>query len=126
MQRVLQKMVAYLLTVGLIVSGPISSQACMGASDHATAHENHAVQQYADLAIDPAEDECSHAAPGTTHSHDDGLCNKCCAACVGASLIPTGPVALWGVSVVRDTLLTRDDILIARPVPTEPGIPKPV
>jgi hypothetical protein len=122
MRRALQKMVALLLAVGLIVSGPISSQACM--ADHVTSHENHAVQHYADLAIDPGEGECSHAAPGTTR--DDGLCNKCCAACVGASLIPTVPVAVWGLSVARDTLLTRDDILIARPVPTEPGIPKPI
>jgi hypothetical protein len=123
MWRALQKMVAVLVAVGLTVSGPISSHARMGISGHATAHEIHAVPHYADLAIDPGEDECPHALPGTTH--DDGLCNKCCAACLGASVIPTVPVAVWGPSVARNILSTHDVILIARSVPTEPGIPKP-
>jgi len=125
MRSALRKMVVLFLAVGLAVSGPISSHARMNTSAHATTHEDHAVPHYADLAIDPGE-ECPHAAPGTAHNHDDGLCDKCCAACVGASLLPTVPVAVWGLTLARDTFLTRDDILIARSVPTEPGIPKPL
>ena len=122
MRRVLQKMLVFLIAVGLIVSGPISSHARTDKSANAMAHEVQAVQHYADLAIDPGEDECSHAASDATH--DGGLCNKCCAACVGVSLIPTVPVVVWGLSVMRDSFLVGHDILVARPVPTEPGIPK--
>jgi hypothetical protein len=32
---------------------------------------------------------------------------------------------VWALSVARDALSTREDILIARSVPIEPGIPKP-
>jgi hypothetical protein len=123
MRRALQKTLVFLLAVGLTVSGPIFSHARMDTSGHTTAHEIHAVPHYADLAIDPGEDECPNAVPGTTH--DDGPCNKCCAACLGASLIPIVPVAVWGPSAVQIILSTHDDILIARFVPTEPGIPKP-
>ena len=126
MRRVMQKVVALLLAVGLTVSGPVSSRAYIGSSAPATAHESHAVQNYGDLAIDPREDECPHAAPSTTHHHDDGVCNKCCAACVGASLLPTVPSAALGLLVARDALIIRHEVLTARPVPTDPGIPKPI
>jgi hypothetical protein len=126
MRRALQKIVVLLLAVGLTASGPISSHACIDASSPRLAHKSHAVQTYGDLAIDPGENECPHAAPSTTHNHDDGACNKCCAACVGASLLPTVPAAALGLSVARDALTMRHDVIIARPVPTEPGIPKPI
>jgi hypothetical protein len=125
MRRAFQKMVALLIAVGLTVSGPFASHARISSTDHATSHEIQAVSHYGDLAIDPAEDECPRAASGTTEqSHDDGLCNKCCAACMVVSLIPAVPTTAWALLVARDTFLTRDDILVARAVPTEPGIPK--
>ena len=125
MRRAFQKMVALLVAVGLTMSGPFASHARTSTSDHAITHEVQAVSHYADLAIDPAEDECSRATSGTTHqSHDDGLCNKCCTACMVASLIPTVPTVAWVLLVARDTFLTRHDILVARAVPIEPGIPK--
>jgi hypothetical protein len=125
MRRAFQRMVVLLVAVGLTVSGPFASHARISSMGHAPSHETQAVSHYADLAIDPAEDECPHATSGTTHqTHDDGLCNKCCAACMVASLIPAVPTAAWALLVARDAFPTRDDILIARAVPTEPGIPK--
>jgi len=119
-------MVVLLVAVGLTVSGPFASHARISSTGHAP-HETQAVSHYADLAIDPAEDECPHATSGTTHqTHDDGLCNKCCAACMVASLIPAVPTAAWALLVARDTFLMRHDILVARAVPIEPGIPKPL
>lgn len=126
MRHAFQKMVALLVAVGLTMSGPFASHARTGTSDHATTHEVQAVSHYADLAIDTGQDECSHASSGMPESHDDGLCNKCCAACMVASLIPAVPTTAWALLVARDTFLTRDDILVARPVPIEPGIPKPL
>jgi len=126
MRSVLQKILALLLAVGLTVSGPISFHACLASSAPTTAHESHAVQNYGDLAIDAGEDEGPHAAPSTTHHHDDVTCDKCCAACLGASLLPTVPSAALGLSVVRDALTMRQEVLTARPVPTDPGIPKPI
>ena len=124
MRRTLQQIMALLVAIGLTVSGPFASHARMATSDHATAHEVPAVSHYADLAIEPGQDECPHAASGNPQNHDDGLCNKCCAACMVASLIPAVPTAVWALVVARDPFLTRDDILVARPVPIEPGIPK--
>jgi len=126
MRRAPRKIVAFLVAVGLTVSGPFASHARTSTSDHATTHEVQAVSHYADLAIDPGQDECPRAPPGTPQSHDDGLCNKCCAACMVASLIPAVPTVAWALLVARDTFLTRDDILVARAVPIEPGIPKPL
>jgi hypothetical protein len=127
MRRAFQRMVVLLVAVGLAVSGPFASHARISSTDHATSHEIQAVSHYADLAIDSAEDECPHATSGTTNqSHDDGLCNKCCAACTVASLIPTVPTAAWALLVARGMFLTRHDILVARAVPIEPGIPKPL
>src|SRR6185437_14165568 len=121
-----KKMTVFLLAVGLIAGGATFSHARSDASAGAPAHEMHAVMHYADLAIDPAHDECLHPAPGTTHSHDNSLCDKCCAACLGASLLPAAPVIVCGQSLARDTLSMQQDILIARPIFTEPDIPKPV
>jgi hypothetical protein len=41
-----------------------------------------------------------------------------------ASLIPAMPAVAWALIVARDSFSTRDDILVARAVPIEPGIPK--
>jgi len=120
-------MVVLLVAVGLTVSGTFASHARISSTGHVPSHETQAVSHYADLAIDPAEDECPHATSGTTHqTHDDGLCNRCCAACMVASLIPAVPAAAWALLVARDTFLVRHDILVARAVPIEPGIPKPL
>jgi hypothetical protein len=124
MRRGAQKIMALLVAVGLAVSGPFASHARTATSGHATAHEVHAVSHYADLVIEPGQDDCPHAASGTPQSHDDGLCSKCCAACMVASLIPAVPTAAWALVVAPASFLTRDDILVARPVPIEPGIPK--
>jgi hypothetical protein len=126
MRQALRKILVLALSVGLAVSAPALSHARTVLSSVAASHESHDVESYADLAIEPGDDGCPHSASGPTHDQDEGLCKKCCAACLGASLIPTIPLAVWALSVARDTLLTRHDVLIARPVPTEPGIPKPI
>jgi len=41
-----------------------------------------------------------------------------------ASLVPAVPAAAWALLAARDTFPVRDDILVARTVPIEPGIPK--
>ena len=64
-----------------------------GHSGAAASHENHDVQHYADLAIEPGDGGCPHSASGPTHDQDEGLCKKCCAVCLGASLIPSPPLA---------------------------------
>ena len=126
MRQAVRKILVFVLSVGLAASAPALSHAQPGHSGAAASHASHAVQNYADLAIDPGQDECPHAASGTTQqqSNDDGLCNKCCAACMVASLIPAVPPTVWVPLVARDTFVTQVDILIARAVPTEPGIPK--
>ena len=126
MRHFLRKILVIALSVGLTASAPALSHAQPGHSGAAASHENHDVQHYADLAIEPGDDGSPHGASGPAHGQNDSLCKKCCAACLGASLIPTIPLAVWALSVARDTLLTRHDVLIARLVPTEPGIPKPI
>jgi len=124
MRHLLRKILVIALSVGLTASAPALSHAQPGYSGAAASHENHDVQHYADLAIEPGEDGCPHSTSGPTHDQDEGLCKKCCAACLVASLIPGIPTAVWALLVARDTFLTRDVILIARAVPTEPGISK--
>jgi hypothetical protein len=126
MRQALRKILVFALSVGLTASAPAFSHAQPGHSRVAASHESHGVQHYADLAIEPGDDGCPHDASGPAHQQDEGICKKCCAACLAASLIPTIPLAVRALSVARDTLLTRHDVLIARPVPTEPGIPKPI
>jgi len=105
---------------------PALSHARMAPSSVAASHEVHAVEHYADLSIEPGDVGGSHAAvPGGMHHDDDGLCNKCCSACLGASLIPTTPMVAVILSGPYKVLFTGDEALVERPVPTEPGIPKP-
>jgi len=93
----------------------------------AASHEAVGVPIYADLSVDPGDDGPLQAElPAGVPHHDDGLCKKCCATCVGASLPTANPVALVGVTASRQMALTLVDNLVARPVSTEPGIPKPL
>src|SRR5512132_1064945 len=94
MRHVLRKILVMALSVGLAASAPALSHAQPGHSGAAALHENHDVQHYADLAIEPGDDGCPHGASGPAPDQNDGLCKKCCAACLGASLIPIAPVAV--------------------------------
>src|SRR5262245_35289636 len=125
MRRALRQLLVCVLAAGLIAGGPVCSHAQMDPCGSLTSHEAKDVPNYADWSVDP-EDECSaqSALAGTTH-HDDGLCKKCCATCVGASLLPTTPIAPTLV-VSRQIVVSLDRGLVARSVPTEPGIPKPL
>jgi hypothetical protein len=125
MRHALRKILVFALSVGLTASAPALSHAQPGHFSVAASHESHGVQHYADLAIEPGDDGCPHDASGPVHDQDDGLCKKCCAACLGASLIPTPPVAVRILSEPGKLVVLRGDKLVARDIPTEPGIPKP-
>ena|SRR5215510_8923303 len=125
MRRTLRKILVLALSAGLAMSVPALSHAGMAPAAVAVSHEMHDVLHYADLAVEPGDD-CLHATPGGgMHHHDDGICKKCCAACLGASLIPTLPVSAKILSRSRNLIAARAPVLIARDIPTEPGIPKP-
>ena len=124
MRQALRKILVLALSVGLAVSAPALSHARTGSV--AASHESHDLQSYADLAIEPGDDGCPHSASGPTHDQDEGLCKKCCAACLGASLIPSSPVAVRILSDPGKLAARFDHKLVARDVPTEPGIPKPL
>jgi hypothetical protein len=124
MRRALQKFLALVLTAGLMAGGPLCAHTQMNPCGSATSHETHAVSHYADLSIDP-EDGGSPDAQLPGHHHDDGLCKKCCATCVGANL-PTSTGNLATLTISTPMALALDDDLVARTVPTEPGIPKPL
>ena len=124
MLRGLKKAAALLLMVGLILGGSPFSHARAHQSAAPASHEHHAVVHYADLAIDPATDECPQAAPSAPQQHDDGLCDKCCTACLGAALLPSAPTNLWAPVPTREAFSTRHAVLTAHVIPIEPGIPK--
>jgi hypothetical protein len=126
MRHVLRKILVIALSVGLAASAPALSHARTTPSAAPASHEVHDVQYYADLSVEPGEDDCPHAAPGGTHDQDGSLCKKCCAACLGASLVPSLPVSVRVLSEPSDLTVARDDMLVARVIPTEPGIPKPL
>ena len=90
MRQALRKILVLALSVGLAVSAPALSHAQPGHSGAAASHD-HDVQHYADLAIEPGDEGCPHSASGPTHDHDDGLCKKCCAICIGANLTGYAP-----------------------------------
>jgi hypothetical protein len=119
----LKRIVAIVLSVALTVGVPIFSHAKIDSSQ-AAAHELHAVTHYADLSIDPEDDGCPHAASPTSHQHDNGLCDKCCAACASATILPSIEIALLNSPDARELAFVRSDVLVSRSVPTEPGIPK--
>ena len=123
MRRALKKTIAILLVAGLIVGGPAFAHTRMQAPAGAADHEIHAVQHYADLAVDTGTDECLQASPGANHGHD-GLCDNCCTVCLGATVIPVIPVSVWAPAVAHETFFTRVYVLTAHVIPIEPGIPK--
>jgi hypothetical protein len=50
---------------------------------------------------------------------------KCCGL-LGASLVPSLPVSVPRLLEPSDLTVARDNMLVARVIPTEPGIPKPL
>ena len=127
MGRALNKLLTFLLTAGLVFSGPVCPHARAGMSGGVAQHESAAVPHYADLAIDPGDEECPHLTSAHAHSADhDGLCQKCCAACIGAVVTAAAPSVIGQELLARDLVLAPAEILIARAVPIDPGIPKPL
>jgi len=126
MQHALRKFLALALSVGLAVSAPTLSHARAAPFSGEASHKSHDVQRYADLSIDPTADDCPHSSPTSTRDQDGGLCKKCCAACLGATVMPTTPVAAQVLLGASEILFARDGTLVARAVPIEPGIPKPL
>jgi hypothetical protein len=45
---------------------------------------------------------------------------------LGASLIPNTPVAVRILTKTNELVVQRNAMLVARDIPTEPGIPKPL
>jgi hypothetical protein len=133
MRLLLRKIFIFVIAVGLGLSGAAShANAKMSSTgtDKVSLHESQDVQRYADLAIEPGEQDCAHATADTPtqHSHDDGLCKKCCAACTStsASLIPSAPFPVLALSEARTTFSVNRNTLVAYTVPTDPGIPRPL
>ena len=124
MRKALKKILVLLLSVGLTVSVPALSHAQMVPLSGSASHESHDLQRYADLSIEPGDEACPHSPP--THDEDGGLCKRCCAACLGASLLPCVPMAASVAAVPGELVSWRDKTLAARVIPTEPGIPKPL
>ena len=129
MRRLLRKIAILVISAGLALSGAAShSHAMMSSAGTGTVslHEVHVVEHYADLVIEAGGDDCPEAATDspTRHSHDDGLCKKCCAACTSASLIPNSPSPILMLSGTRKSFSMQRSVLVAHLVPTDPGIPK--
>ena len=126
MRDAVRKLLVLALAAGLVASGPVCSHAQMAPCSVAISHETKDVPIYADLNVEPADDGSLQAElPAEGPHHDDGLCNKCCAICIGANL-PVTALALMTLSASGQMALEIDDNLVARPVSTEPGIPKPL
>jgi len=77
------------------------------------------------LNVDPG-DEASpdETASGVAHYYDDGICKKCCATCVGVSLMATAPVAVVALTASQQMAQVLPGSLAARSVSIDPGIPK--
>jgi hypothetical protein len=119
----LKKIFVLVLSAALIGSTPSLSHSQMDSAVDGT-HEVHAIVHYADLLIESANEECPHAMPaGSTQPHDNSS-KKCCAACLGAILIPAIPFVASILSKPSDIAFAPEDSLLERTVPTEPGIPK--
>jgi hypothetical protein len=126
MRAAVQKLLALALAAGLVAGGPVCSHAQMKPCSSTIAHETKNVPIYADLSIDPTDDGSLQAElPAEGPNHDGGLCKKCCAVCIGANL-PATTLALMTLSAGDQMTLALDDNLVARPVSTDPGIPKPL
>ena len=124
MRGVLQKLLVFVLAMGLIVAGPACPHAQVAPCGSAASHEANAVQHYADLNVDPADEASSNEIAPAAHHHNDDLCKKCCSACVGASLLPAAPLAVATHTASQQMAQLLSASLAARSVPTEPGIPK--
>lgn len=131
MRRLLRKIAILVISAGLALSGATSHSHAKMSSARAgavTLLEIHHVQHYADLAIEAGDQDCPQADADSPmqHQHDDGMCKKCCAACMSASLIPNAPFPILILSENRETFSVNRGALVAHTVPTEPGIPKPL
>jgi len=124
MRGVPQKLLVFVLAMGLIVAGPACPHAQVDPCGSAASHEANAVQHYADLNVDPADEASSNEIAPAAHHHNDDLCKKCCSACVGASLLPAAPLAVATHTASQQMAQLLSASLAARSVPTEPGIPK--
>jgi hypothetical protein len=124
MQHALRKFLVLALSVGLAVSAPALSHAREAPFSGVASHESHDVRHYADLSVDFTAEDCPHSSPTSTHDEDGGVCKKCCAACLGATVMPTTPVAVRALLGPSEVLFARDGTLVARAVPIEPRIPK--
>ena len=125
MRGVLHKLLAFVLVTGLIVAGPACSHAKMDPCGSPSTHEGHSVQHYADLNVDPADETSSdETASGIAHHYGDGICKKCCATCVGVSLVPHAPHAVVTLTASQQMARVLPVSLAARSIPIEPGIPK--
>jgi hypothetical protein len=126
MRGAVQKLLVFALATGLVAGGPACPHSQMEPCSAAISHETKDVPIYADLNVDPVDDGSLQAElPAEAPHHDDGLCKKCCAICIGANL-PVTALALMTLSASGQMTLELDDNLVARPVSTEPGIPKPL
>jgi hypothetical protein len=94
--------------------------------DNISLHESHTVERYADLAIEPSQQDCAHTTSDTPsqHSHDDGLCKKCCASGMSLSLMPDPPLPVLMRTHKRESYAIARTALVAHTVPTDSGIPK--
>jgi hypothetical protein len=127
MRRALQRLLALVLAVGLVASVPVCSHAQTEPCGSAASHEANDVPTYADLSIDPGDNGSLQGEfPAGAPHNDDGLCKKCCTTCVGANLPSATPTALVTMTASQQMALTLDDNLVAGPLSTEPGIPKPL
>jgi len=127
MRLLLRKIAVLLIATGLILSGVTShAHASMPvmAAGTAVAHESHQVDTYANLAIEPGEQDCLHASGDAPQPQNDSPCKKCCAACTSVSMmaIEAAPVAI--LSQARATYSVTRAALVAQTVATDPGIPK--
>ena len=126
MRRPPQRLLALVLAAGLVAGGPVCSHAQTEPCGSAVSHKANDVPTYADLSIDPIDDGSLQAELPAGVPHHDDLCKKCCATCVGANLPSAIMAPLVTITASQQMALTLDDNLVARPVSTEPGIPKPL
>ena len=124
MRGVLQKLLAFVLAIGLIIAGPACPHAQVYPCGSSVSHDANVVQNYADLNVDPGDEASSDEIAPAAHHHNDDLCKKCCSACVGASLLPVVPLAEATRTASQQIAQVLSASLAARSVPTEPGIPK--
>jgi hypothetical protein len=131
MRLFLRKIAVLIVAAGLILSGATShAHATMaaGSTGAAAAHQAHQVENYADLAIEPGDEDCLRASGDTStpQPQNDSPCMKCCAACTSVSLMAIEATPVLILSHVREIYPATRAALVAETVATEPGIPKPL